>query len=46
MFQPDFFMLNYEEKMFISEEAEFIYANLKKLQKNLRMSFVKEVMSR
>jgi hypothetical protein len=27
--------------MFISEEAEFIYANLKKLQKNLRMCFSK-----
>jgi hypothetical protein len=47
-FQPDsdFFMLNYEQKMFISEEAELIYATLKKLQKNLRISFVKEVMSR
>jgi hypothetical protein len=45
-FHPDFFMLNYEEKMFMSEEAELIYATLKKLQKNLRISFVKEVMSR
>ncbi len=39
-------MLNYEQKMFISEEAELIYATLKKLQKNLRISFVEEVMSR
>lgn len=45
-FQPDFFMLNYEEKMFISEEVEFIYATLKMLQKNLRIYFVKELMSR